>query len=110
MGIGPFSSSCFTDEVTVKKKNKVVKMSNPNILNWHIIRKEKFKNGYVIEVKYIDCTSYEGLKILVYEGEYIYQEKLDPHFRYTGHSPIARFRPDRKGWDRAIHLAKNLKE
>lgn len=82
--------------------------TSPNIYNWKLIRKEVFDNGYVIEVKYSDCTNYEGLKILVFEGKYVYQEALDPHFRNSAFSPIARFKPDKEGWERAINLAINL--
>jgi len=68
----------------------------------------QFKNAYILKVRYLDCTNFEGRKIMVYEGKFDKNVKeLDPHFQEKG-GPIARFRPDVKNLHRAIKFAKSL--
>jgi hypothetical protein len=64
----------------------------------------------VVEVRYPDCSNFEGLKVLVYDGVEtaameIASGKCDPHFAESGVSPIARFRPTAEGWDMAVRFA-----
>lgn len=68
----------------------------------------------IVKIHYLDCTKYEGNKLLMYENvtidELKKQKLIDPHFsdnkRYI--SPIARFLPNDYGWEMAIRLAKAL--
>ena len=100
MGMSPFHKSCFTDSSA--------KAPNPNPSRWTLIDIQQFPNGYVLKVKYDDCDNFEGIKVMVYKGQYKPVRILDPHFDNTETSPIARFRPDTQGWIQAIMLAKIL--
>jgi hypothetical protein len=65
----------------------------------------------IVFAKYDDAPNFEGRKILVYKAPYSEvkkQEYLDPHFcDDDSHlSPIARFRPDREGWELAQLVAR----
>ena len=56
----------------------------------------------IVEVCYLDCTNYEGNKILVFENVLVATianlRVLDPHFCTGAHpSPIARFVPTKQG-------------
>ena len=81
---------------------------DPNPSNYKILEKKEYKNGYVLKVHYFGCTNFEGIKVMVYKGKYIYQDFLDPHFAESGISPIARFRPDAEGMLMAMSLASSL--
>lgn len=84
---------------------------NPNPQRFEILRVARQGIFLAVEVRYPDCSNYEGRKILLFKG--LTEEKLrrleslDPHF--TGDpkvtSPIARFEPTSSGWDMAIKLA-----
>lgn len=107
MGVSFFSGwSC--DEVDTNP--------NPNPKNFTILQVEKIGRFLVLNVHYPDCNNFEGNKILVYEGftEEIFmmnaeRKGLDPHFFEVGISPIARFRPDEVGWNRAIKLCEVIR-
>lgn len=99
MGISPFKN-CFT--------NYSVKAPNPSPSHWTLLDKVEFINSYVLKVKYNNCTNFEGIKIMVYKGQYVPVKVLDPHFNNTENSPIARFKPDMKGWTLAMKLAESL--
>ena len=81
---------------------------NPDSSRWQLLDRAEFANGYVLKVRYLDCTNYEGVKIMVYRGSYRERTELDPHFRDNPASPIARFRPDSDGWEYAKEFAKAL--
>lgn len=94
---------CYTNS------DSAVVAPNPNPSNYVIREKVEFDNGYVLLVKYRGCTNFEGLKIMVYEGKYKHEDYLDPHFQEgVESSPVARFRPDHLGWERALKLAQSL--
>src|SRR4051812_16225017 len=80
---------------------------NPDPSRWELIKEWQGKGGYVLLVRYLDATNFEGLKVMVYRGK---RPKrlilLDPHFADDKTSPIARFRPDAEG----IALARLLAE
>ena len=97
---GPCSRSCFT--------NYQAPAPNPSPDRWTLVDKAEFENGYVLKVRYTDCTNFEGLKVMVYRGEYKPTPKLDPHFANNGTAPIARFKPDNDGWLMATSLARSL--
>ncbi len=81
---------------------------NPDPSRWKLLEQKIFTNGYVLKVRYLDCTNFEGVKIIVFHGKMSLPKILDPHFSEGKNSPIARFRPDKKGWGMAIKLAKSL--
>lgn len=81
---------------------------NPNPSNYEIIDYKEFDNFLAIRIRYLDCTNYEGQKILVYQGIKVIdlwnQKTIDPHFSENQeyHSPIARFLPTNEGWQMAL--------
>jgi hypothetical protein len=75
-----------------------------------LLRIAQFSKGYVILVRYWDCTNLEGRKILVAKGEYAHPAMLDPHFSESWPELIARFRPDDDGWEAACRLAASLSD
>lgn len=91
--------------------NEPETLPNPRPNNYTIIDYMEFRgNGalfLLVNIKYHDCTNYEGVKILVFEDcsyEQLMQQKLiDPHFSDDKrfHSPIARFEPSEQGMNRA---------
>lgn len=89
---------------------------NPNPQRFEILRVAKENAFLIVEVRYQDCTNYEGRKIILFHGT-MTEEKLrrlgslDPHFMDNPSvvSPIARFEPSSKGWDMAIKLASYYK-
>jgi len=82
---------------------------NPNPERWKLISVKKFKRAYVLKVLYLDATNFEGVKIMVYEGEYQgTPTHLDPHFAEVGLSPIARFKPTQHGYQLACLVAEGL--
>jgi hypothetical protein len=97
---GPCSKSCFT--------NCQATAPNPSPERWTMLDKQSFNNGYVLKVKYHDCTNFEGVKIIVFRGVYREWKILDPHFSESYEAPIARFKPDDEGWRMAVELAKSL--
>jgi len=72
-----------------------------------------YNRAYVLKVRYLDATNFEGVKIMVYRGKFpgrsrLVGSPLDPHFRPGGGSPVARFRPDDEGERLANKLAEGL--
>ncbi len=87
---------------------------NPDPTNF-LIERIEYKgmgNFIVVQVKYPNCTNYEGRKILVFHWMTIEQlvnlDVLDPHFssKKPELSPVARFVPSDEGWDMAIAFAR----
>ena len=94
-------------QCTVQRVDREVQAPapNPDPARWRLLRKHQYPHAYVLIVRYLDCTNFEGLKVMVYLGRYLKRpERLDPHFAKTDDSPIARFKPDAQG----IALAKAL--
>jgi hypothetical protein len=84
---------------------------NPDPTHWTLLEVDQYAHGYVLTVKYHDCTNFEGVKVMVYKGLYLNKIKsLDPHFTDDPISPIARFRPDAEGIAMARNLAKSLRK
>ncbi len=88
-------------------------LPNPKPDNYKII--EHFQSGkyLLIKIKYLDCTNYEGMKILLFKSTLIAlskQKLIDPHFSENKKfiSPLARFEPTQDGWDNAIKFIKIL--
>lgn len=83
---------------------------NPDPKRWALLDVVEFPHAHVLKVRYYDATNFEGVKVMVYEGEYpgYVKGSLDPHFAESGASPIARFRPDERGWQLACLFAEGL--
>jgi len=88
-------------------------LPNPRADNYSVLRSEAVNGRLVIEIRYHDCTNYEGRKIMLYEcslEDLMSQKLIDPHFcdstKYL--SPIARFEPTERGWVNAKTLARSL--
>ena len=82
--------------------------ANPNPHNFKIISFNTMQNGEdrytVVMIEYPDCTTYDGLKVLVYKNifDLMERKKIDPHFLGTDTSPIARFPGDKQGLEHAL--------
>lgn len=115
MGIGPSYKSCYTNS------SPSVVAPNPNPGNFEILRAENFTSSrgtlvLVAEIHYVGCTNFEGKKICVYQDLSVEKLKsqpfLDPHFSNITNSsfrslfPVARFKPDKDGWNNACLFAK----
>ena len=91
--MGLFKKSCYTNPAPEAVA------PNPDPSRWELISCTQFAFAYVLVVKFLDCTNYEGVKVMVYEGQCpsdIEERPLDPHFTENG-GPIARFRPTDRG-------------
>ena len=103
MGMPPFSGRCRTNY------SPVAVPPNPDPSRWKKLDARIFQNAYVVKVKYSDCTNFEGVKVLVFKGQFVpLPEYLDPHFADNDRSPIARFKPDEDGWEMALEFARSL--
>jgi hypothetical protein len=84
---------------------------NPDPENFKILEALEIGNLMVIKVQYPDAKNFEGIKIMVYENvkpiDFMNTRELDPHFfNDTGiKSPIARFKPNKEGWEMAKAFA-----
>lgn len=101
--MGMFKKSCFTN-------SSCYKTPNPNPSRYTILSKYFYKNSTIMVVKYLDCTNFEGVKILVYKDKFIFKrgQELDPHFDDSDNSPIARFKPTPEGYALAFKFAETL--
>lgn len=100
MGCFP-KKSCWGDP-----SNPAAIAPNPNPSRFTLLDKWEFDNAYVLRVKYHDCTNYEGVKIMVYQGKFDrLPGTLDPHFCEYGMGPIARFEPSEEGLFHALKFA-----
>jgi hypothetical protein len=96
------------------KNYQEINNPNPDPNNYKILKAEEINNFTILEILYPNCTNYEGRKILLFKAkllDIINQKFIDPHFFENKKliSPIARFIPNKDGWNMAILLAKNLK-
>ena len=111
MGIYALGKPCGTNYRTVdygSGPKPVAPAPNPDPSRFRILGTQQFENACVVIAKYLDCTNYEGKKVMVFEGHFTCPIELDPHFSEDDNSPIARFKPDEKGLKLAADLAKSL--
>jgi hypothetical protein len=122
MGLGPNWTVDRYDEgrsiggVSIDKYPQTVyidRTPNPQPHRYKILKALRVRNYLIVKIKYLDCTNYEGVKILVYQGirlaDLKKQKLIDPHFSENKkyNSPIARFEPTEKGWRLALKLCKS---
>jgi len=99
-----FSGSC-----SLTPPNSGLRFPNPNPARFTILRTEQVGTAVVAEVRYPDCTNYEGRKVMVFanttEAALTRRTTLDPHFaKHAG--PVARLRPTKHGWRLAVEIAR----
>lgn len=86
---------------------------NPDPLNFQILDLGQVGKHVVAEIKYPDCTNFEGVKICVFANttcsEISGRRNIDPHFSENGTGPIARFEPTKRGVALARAMAANMK-
>ena len=105
-----FSSSSYDSTPIRTYESKSSTYPNPDPNNYKILRSYEFNNNLIVEIKYLDCTNYEGNKILYFEDctliKLLKQKSIDPHFSENKKyfSPTARFEPTEKGWNMANKL------
>ena len=100
-------------KIIVNEVIKEVKKSlpNPNPKNYEIQSNYQIGKFLIIQIKYLDCINYEGIKILVFKTtmeKLMAQKNIDPHFCDNKKfiSPIARFEPTQEGWEDAVNFVK----
>lgn len=109
-----FSSSYDQRKYTTVETLKEVNLPNPESDNYTIIRADVVNGYLLVEIKYHDCTNYEGKKIMIFKctpSQLLNQKLIDPHFSNNSnyHSPIARFEPTSLGWENARRCASVMK-
>jgi hypothetical protein len=93
-----------------KAKAGVPALPNPNPANYEIVRSKEIGPFVILEIRYPDCTNYEGHKILVFDSGASLEKmkkakRIDPHFcEDKRYSPIARFVPTLRGWEMAVNM------
>lgn len=84
---------------------------NPDPSRWTLLSVREYAKAYVLTVRYLDATNFEGVKVMVYRGKFPglgQLRRLDPHFTPDDDSPVARFKPDVEGIEMANALARGL--
>lgn len=108
MGIKIFSSSVYDGTNVV--------LPNPDPANYEILGSEQYGNYLLVQIKYPNCTTFEGIKILVYKDITIHklrrQKIIDPHFSNNKqfYSPIARFVPTEEGIELARKFCQTFRD
>ena len=110
MGIGIGKSSCKTSVYATPTCNTD---PNPNPYIFTVVTENYYKPYLIAAVKYPNCTTYNGIKIMVFKDVTTIKNcvKLDPHFLGTTngkYEPIARFPGDSKGAELAELFVKGL--
>ena len=86
--------------------NRYPQDPNPQIFT--IASKEIVNNNTLLLVHYPNCTTFNGLKLLLIQGLEYDEKFLDPHLLGNNHPVIARFEPNGQGWRIARICAENL--
>lgn len=91
-------------------------LGNPDPDNYQIVKAEEHGKWLIVQIRYPDCTNFEGNKILVFKDttliQLVNQKVIDPHFFNDKKfkSPVARFVPTEEGWDMARVLVGAMNE
>ncbi len=82
---------------------------NPNPHRFEIVDAELINGHTLLYVRYPNCTTFNGMKLLLLRGFNIYFTKLDPHFlNDPKHPVVARFIPNEDGYKMAVAAANSL--
>lgn len=84
---------------------------NPDPRNFKWVSHVEIGPYVIATIRYPACTTYEGVKIIVYKAPLAVlkaQKHLDPHFQESGLAPLARFEPTLEGLQAAIILCNAL--
>lgn len=108
MGLSILRSASYVSKVPVDPA-----MPDPH--KYEIERHNMTGQFLSVQIRYPNCTNYEGRKILIYYGitieKLIEQKYIDPHFsdnpKYK--FPIARFEPTDNGWLMALLFTARMK-
>ena len=115
MGCSPLKRNCLLYDETLnnREQNIFAPAPNPNPGRFKIKKIAQVNNNVVSKIKYIDCTNYEGLKIILFKNvninNIINLKSIDPHFnKQNDIKPFARFEPTEEGWSAALLLASSI--
>ena len=116
MGVGLFGKPSGSVADKEKSSYSAPVPPNPNPRNYKIDSHVKVNGFLVMKVSYPGCTSFEGMKILVFPQKttllkILAQKVIDPHFSDSKDfiHPVARFIPTAEGVKMAISFCKNWK-
>ena len=109
-----FSSSSYSSSPSPPSSPSSPSVGDPDPDNFTMLNSFQDGKYLIVELKYPDCSNFEGKKILVYHNvtlvDLINQKKIDPHFcddtEYK--SPIARFVPTDVGWEMALRFCQAM--
>lgn len=110
--MGLFKKSCYNSNDTPLCNRDYLDNINPDPKRFKILKciESKVNNYCLVEVKYLNCTNYEGHKLLLIRDTSTSMlsrvDELDPHFSINNNI-VARFKPDREGWFLAMLLLNN---
>lgn len=99
---------------SVGQRKFVPRSPNPDPAKFEILADNVRAQTVLLLVRYPNCTTYEGRKILLYEKvplkKLLGAKLLDPHFSTSKKhpSPIARFEPTDRGWRMGIAMQRYL--
>jgi len=77
---------------------------NPDPNQFKVLKIETHGQYQIVEVRYHGCTTFNGRKLLLMRLTEI-GKTLDPHLLGDGHPVIARFEPNKIGWEMARRSA-----
>jgi hypothetical protein len=110
MGCSPFHRSCSGNPT-----NPQAVAPNPDPSRWKLLKQKRVNGWLIVKLKYLDCTNFEGEKILVFRFDRTFKDlcflngdRIDPHFGPasgpfgSAMSPFARFEPTDLGWKAAL--------
>ena len=111
MGMRLFGNSFGRCEAETKRKSKDIGASfllptDPDPTKFEIIEYKQGPKFLYVQVKYPNCTNFEGLKILVLDSTIDEVKKLkvlEPHF-LSDNKIMARFRPSTQGKILALEM------
>lgn len=83
--------------------------TKPDPEKFEILDRLEIGKFTILLVKYDGCLTFNGEKLLLYDGIYTSSLTLDPHF-FENHPIIARFAPTQLGWALAKTCALSLND
>lgn len=111
LGIPRFGRGCTQTGPSYEEMPKRAPV-DPDPKRFELVMMKRIGQAAVAMIRYLDCTNYEGRKVLIYADADDFMREasaadLDPHFR-PGSGPLARFEPTDRGWELAVKFACEL--